>query len=105
MARNSPKKQRQPEAKKPSRRARSEPLTVDPASLPVEPYPNPPLVWVDRMEINVRLNPPLATLRFHSALPDRLSEVCRLQCSQDHLRRMVDVICRSIGYYPTKSQS
>ena len=57
------------------------------------------------MEITTRSDMPIATLRFYSALMDHLSEACRMQMSIQHLRNMVDVICKTLGYYPTKPKA
>jgi len=80
-----------------------EPVEVLAGALPKEADPSIRLVWVDTMEILVRSNLPIATLRFYSALgTEKLTEACRLQVGVEHLRRIADVICRSIDYYPTK---
>ncbi len=64
--------------------------------------PGLPTVWVDSMNIYVRQDPPLATLRFSTVMPEAVYEACRVQTSVAHLRAIVDVICRSIDYYPEK---
>lgn len=59
-------------------------------------------LWVDTMGMTVRADVPVATLRFFTVLEDAQQEACRIQTNVPHLKRMVDVICRSINYYPTK---
>lgn len=60
-------------------------------------------LWVDRMEINVRGDLPIALLRFFSVVPpDKLSEACRMQTSLTHLQAIVDSLSRTLNYYPTK---
>ena len=61
-------------------------------------------VWIDRMQIFQRSDLPLATISFASLVPpDKLAEVGRFQTTVPHLQAIVDVICRTIDYYPTKS--
>lgn len=54
------------------------------------------------MQILVRGDVGVATLRFETALPEAAYEVCRLQMSVDHVRRMIDVMCQHVDYYPSK---
>ncbi len=72
--------------------------------LPQLPHLVPP-VWADRMELSVRGDAPLATLRFlavvPSPLPQSLVETGRIQLSHALLTSIVDLICKSIKYYPT----
>lgn len=75
---------------------------IDVSTLPKESDPTLRLIWVDRMELSVRADTPVATMRYYSVLLDHLSEACRLQMSTVHLRSMVDVMCRSLDYYPDK---
>jgi len=70
--------------------------------LPTESNHSLQLIWVDRMTLGVRSDIPVATIRFHSITPGRLVEACRLQTTVKHLHEIVDVICRSIDYYPEK---
>lgn len=56
------------------------------------------------MEIAVRHEIPVATLRFSYGLAESAYEACRLQVSVPLLRGMVDVICRTIDYYPQQPQ-
>lgn len=72
------------------------------SKLPTEPDMGLPLVWVDRMQLTAREDLPIVTLRFYSALHDRVIECSRLQTSAAHLRAMADLICQKLDYYPTK---
>jgi hypothetical protein len=54
------------------------------------------------MELSIRADIPVATLRFYSVVTDRLVEACRVQTSVEHVRQIVDVLARSLDYYPTK---
>ena len=68
--------------------------------LEIQNNPALPTIWIDRMQLGVRSDAPVATLRFHTALQDCLVESCRLQVSTDHLKRITDVLCRTLNYYP-----
>ena len=73
--------------------------------LPIRTNSTLPLVWVDRMNLVLRTAPDLGMLRFFAFVPppdNELVECVRLQTSRDHLRAIVDVLCRSLDYYPTK---
>ena len=110
MAKNVSRKRQRPAAKpssaKPSLSAKGRRyIELDLRKLKEEPGLSLPLLWADRMTMGLRTDIPVATLRFYSALSDRLSECCRIQTSVTHLRQIVDVICRNIGYYPTKPKS
>jgi hypothetical protein len=61
-------------------------------------------VWIDRMQLLVRSDAPIGTISFATLIPpDRLVEVGRFQTTVPHLKAIVDLICRNIDYYPTKS--
>jgi hypothetical protein len=90
---------RQKKGGKPSRR----PLQLDPSKLPKESDPSLKLVWVDRMELLLRSDVPIATLRFYTVVgTEKLTEACRLQTTVSHLRAIVDLLCRQLDYYPAK---
>ncbi len=72
------------------------------SKLPKVSDPSLQLVWVDRMEIAVRADVPVVTLRFYTAMIDHLSEVSRLQTSVTHTRAIIDVLCRNVEYYPSR---
>lgn len=62
-----------------------------------------PPVWSDRMELSIRTDTPLATLRFSAVVPpNALIETARVQTNIEQLKKMVDVISRNINYYPGK---
>lgn len=60
------------------------------------------VMWADLMELSVRGDIPVAMLRFYAALPDKLIEQTRIQTSVKHLRGMIDVLCKTTDYYPSK---
>jgi len=64
-----------------------------------------PPFWVDKMELSLRADAPIAMLRFFSIVPPNvLIESSRLQTTASHVKRMIDVLCRSLDYYPTKAE-
>ena len=71
-------------------------LAVNLKKLPKESDPSIRLLWVDTMELVVRHDVPVATLRFYSSLGDKLVETCRIQTSVPHLKAMADVINRNL---------
>ena len=65
-------------------------------------------IWVDTSSLSLRSDLPIATLRFFEFGSDGqgvpiATEVCRLLTSVDHLKSLVNLLSRSIDYYPTKS--
>lgn len=42
-------------------------------------------------------------IRLVAGLPEGNSEQARIMISDEHLHRIIDVLCRSINYYPKKS--
>lgn len=63
-------------------------------------------VWIDRMQLFQRSDLPLATISFSSLIPpDKLVEVGRFQTTVTHLKSIIDVLCRTTDYYPTKKSS
>ena len=104
MATKSSKSTKSKIAKKRPRKRKSElqQLEIDMSKLPKEFNPRLQLIWVDRMEIAVRGDTPVATLRFYTAMVDHLSEVSRLQTSVTHIKAMIDVLCRTMEYYPSR---
>jgi hypothetical protein len=80
-------------------------MLVDPSTLPKESDPSLRLIWVDRMELLSRGDAPIGMLRFYSAIGnEKLTEAARLQTTHAHLRGIVDVLCRTLDYYPAKSK-
>jgi hypothetical protein len=65
-----------------------------------------PSIWIDRMSLNLRADAGVAMIRFYTLLVDQegpsFIEACRIQTARDHLRSMVDVIAKSLNYYPTR---
>lgn len=76
--------------------------TVHLKDLPLFPMASqlPQTIWVDEANLLVRGEQPLATLRFFTALPEGKMEACRVQTTLSHLKKIVDVICRSLDYVP-----
>ena len=73
------------------------------AQIPVTTNPNLSSVWVDAMNLFVRGDTPVAMLRFLALVPpNTIVEVGRIHTSIDHLKRTIDVLCKSLEYYPTK---
>ncbi len=85
----------------PSADAKPSATSIDLSKLPKLQSVALPLIWVDKMEVAIRGDVPVATLRFYSVVGgEAVVEACRLQMSTAHLRAMVDVISKSIEYYP-----
>lgn len=88
------------QASKSSRRKQS--LAISIKDLPKVRNPAVVTAWVDSMQFLGRSDLPIATMRFETALPEAAYEVCRLQSSVDHIKRMIDVMCENVDYYPSK---
>ena len=58
--------------------------------------------WVDSMQFLLRPDEQLATCRFWTALPEGNYEVCRLQMTIGHARRMIDVMAKQVDHYPSR---
>lgn len=69
---------------------------IDVAALPEEPHGAIPLQWVDHMELSVRGNMNIATLRFFSVLPDRKVEVVRLQAATGFLEGVANLLIEKL---------
>lgn len=81
-------------------------LTINLRKMPTIMDPGIKTVWIDRMQLFQRSDLPLATISFSSLIPpDKLVEVGRFQATVTHLKGIVDVICSTIDYYPTKSSA
>jgi hypothetical protein len=61
-----------------------------------------PLHWIDSMRVTVREPAHLATLRFFSGLEEGHFEACRIQLPVDGLKNIVELLCRTLDYYPSK---
>jgi hypothetical protein len=64
---------------------------------------HPPL-WVDQTRLVLRDDFPIASLIFYSVIPDQgiIEETARIQTSVEHLRKIVDLLCRQLDYYPDR---
>jgi hypothetical protein len=64
-----------------------------------------PSIWIDKMSLNLRADPGLAMVRFYTLLVDEegptVVEACRIQTTADHLRKIVEVLAKSLNFYPT----
>lgn len=80
-------------------------VSVNVQKLKREHDPSLQLTWVDLMEIHLRGDIDVATLRFYSAVGGTIAaEACRLQTSTTHLKAIVDVLCRTLDYYPAQPE-
>jgi len=58
------------------------------------------------MQLMIRGDYPVATLRFFTFLPPDISvEVSRLVTTIPHLKEVIDVLCLNLNHYPTKPTS
>lgn len=81
------------------------PLKVNVREMRAEVNANINTVWVDRMQVFLRSDA-LGMVSFATLIPpERLVEVGRFQMSVAHLKDMVNVLCRSLDYYPKKEAS
>ena len=81
------------------------PEAIDLSKLPSACDSSLRLTWVDRMELSTRSDIPVCMMRFYSGIPrSELQEVARLQLATTHARAIVDVLCRSLDYYPDKKK-
>lgn len=62
------------------------PTAIDVASLPITQEMS--AQWVDTMEVAIRSDAPICMLRGFYFMEDRRVEVCRLQITVAHLKRM-----------------
>lgn len=76
--------------------------TVKVSDLPQESDSFLPVIWSDYMEIVGRGDIPITLLRFYAIVKDRLIEEARIQTSIIQLQKMIDVMCKTLNYYPTK---
>ncbi len=91
--------------------AKKQPSASDSQLKPIDFAALPPLpsdvqtIWVDRAQLLLRSDEPIATIRFETALPEGRREAARIAMSVSHLRKLVDLICRMIEYKPTDTPS
>lgn len=76
--------------------------SINTSMLAKESDPSLRLCWVDTLEAQRREDPALVTLRFFTALPERLCEACRVQTSVTHVKGMIDALARLLDHYPIK---
>ena len=63
---------------------------------------NMPTARVDLVQLHAMKRVPVVMLRFFTVTTAGPIEACRLQTSASHRKEMLDVISRSIAYYPTQ---
>ena len=63
-----------------------------------------PTTWVDNMIMAFREDD-VCLLRFATQLPEGHFEQTRILTSKVHLQRMIDVMCSTLNYYPTKTKT
>jgi len=91
-------------AKKPVSKPSEKP--VDLGTLPTDSPPYMLSAWVDKMQLVVRGDVPVGMIRlFMFVPPDKLGEVFRCHTSVSHLKAMAEVLCRTLDYYPIKSEA
>jgi hypothetical protein len=61
-------------------------------------------IWIDSVSVSRQRERPVLMMTFFSLTPEtsRLHEVQRVVMGNDHAQRMVDALCKSLGYYPEK---
>lgn len=75
------------------------------SKLPKQLDPSLKSVWVDFMQLSMRAEAiPISALTFFTLRDGKvLAEACRVNMTTAYLRRVADVICRAIDYYPRKT--
>lgn len=94
-------------AQKKSKSAKPKPgpkqIAVHTGEMPTIVDPTLKTVWVDKTNLYVRSDTPVATVSFSTLVsPDKLIECARIQSTVTHLKATVDMICKTIDYYPAK---
>lgn len=72
-------------------------------SLPKLGNPFQPLIWVDAIQTLVRGDAGGVTLRLFSLLPEAAIEVGRLQMAENTLKMTMDILAKTLNYYPSPS--
>ena len=65
--------------------------------------PNLPTVFADRLHFLMREDG-FAVLRWIQVLPEFSAEVARVMVTENHLKRIIDLLCKNIGHYPTPDE-
>lgn len=60
-------------------------------------------VFADKVQLLMRADG-LAILRWIQDFPEFSSEVARVIVTQDHLKRIIDLLCQNTGHYPTPDE-
>ena len=63
-----------------------------------------PTLFIDNLVINTRSDKHYL-VRFATELPEGLREQARVLVPEDHLKRMLDVLCKHVGHFPSKPKS
>lgn len=95
------KKKLRPPAEQDS--AQSAITQINLAQIPVTTNPHIQSAWVDSMNLFLRSDAPVAMLRFLAIVPpNTMMEVARIHTTTDHLKKIIDVLCKNLDHYPTK---
>jgi hypothetical protein len=60
-----------------------------------------PTLWIDSINILIRGDTPIATLRFYAHVPEGRIESARLTVSIDHLRKITSILNASLERHDT----
>jgi len=88
--------------KQPPQTYQPEPPKFPPAQFKMPPNPILPVLWSDTLD--VQYDQQNALLRFSATVEGHKIEVARVQTSLDHVKKMVDMFCNALNYYPTKPE-
>jgi hypothetical protein len=61
-------------------------------------------VFVDNLMVSTRSDG-LNYLRFSTTLPEGLKEEARMMIPMENLKRMIDILCKQCGHFPTKPKA
>ena len=78
-----------------------EKTTKKPDALEVRLNPDLNPIWVDNFTVAMR-DDSLALMRFSANLPEGSVEQTQMMTSKEHLKKIVDLLCASLNYYPIK---
>ena len=71
-------------------------------SLPKQFGPHLPTLAIDAVQMLTRAGRDSAILRFYTFLPEAAVEACRVQASKAALLDMINVLTKSMDYYPER---
>jgi len=76
----------------------------DQQALELHVNPGMATVFADKLQVLGRADG-LVVLRWIQDLPEFSSEVSRVIVTQEHLRRIIDLLCKNTGHYPAPDQA